>query len=142
MVCEEGVETLEAPLVIVLGTKKQVREKERGREKGYGCINFSVQTEHNPVLYFYSVSGGLRYNYTVKRAGVATHCRTKDFHLGRGVRTRIYAWERKSEFCDRPKMLQNKFKKVIIEICCLINAFARGRSVKRCSSQSCQNSWL
>lgn len=93
VVCEEGVETLEAPLVIVL-EKKKVREKKRGREKGYRCINFCAQTECNPVLYFYSVSGGLRYNYTVKRAGVATHCRTKDFHLGRGVGTRICAWER------------------------------------------------
>lgn len=94
VVCEEGVETLEAPLVIVLEKKKKVREKKRGREKGYRCINFCAQTECNPVLYFYSVSGGLRYNYTVKRAGVATHCRTKDFHLGRGVGTRICAWER------------------------------------------------
>lgn len=42
VVCEEGVETLEAPLVIVLGEKKKkVREKEGGREEGYGCINFS-----------------------------------------------------------------------------------------------------
>lgn len=70
---------------------------------------FLAQTERNPVLYFYSVSGGLRYNYTVKRAGVATHCRTKDFHLGRGVGTRIYTWERNSEFCDRTKTLQNQF---------------------------------
>lgn len=56
VVCEEGVETLKAPLAIVL---KKVREMERGREKGYGCINFSAQTEHHRVLYFCSVSGGL-----------------------------------------------------------------------------------
>lgn len=107
VVCEEGDEILEAPLVNC--SKKKVKEKERGREEGYGCINFSAQTERNPVLYFCSVSGGLRYNYTVKRTGVATHCRTKDFHLGRGVGMRIYTWERNSEFCDKPKMLQNKF---------------------------------
>lgn len=86
-----------------------MRGKERERENGFGCINFSARTERNPVLYFYSVSGGLRYNYTVKRTGVATHCRTKDFHPGRGVGMRIYAWERNSEFSNRPKMLQNKF---------------------------------
>lgn len=108
MVREEGVGTLEAPLVIVLKKKKK-REKERGREKGYGRINFSAQAEHNRVLYFYSISGGLGYNYTVKRAGVATHCRTKDFHLGKGVGSRTQALERNSEFCDRPKKLQNNF---------------------------------
>jgi len=88
-----------------------VREEERGREKGYGCINFSAQTEPNPVLYFYSVSGGLRYNYTVKRAGVAIHTAEPKTSIWAGVWVQEYTLGENSEFCDRPKMLQNKFKK-------------------------------
>lgn len=73
VVCEEGVETLEAPLVIVL---KKVREMERGREKGYGCINFSAQTAPSSSIFLFCQWRVGRYNYTVKRAGVAAGPKT------------------------------------------------------------------
>lgn len=74
VVCEEGVETLEAPLVIAL--KKSEGDEEREGEglwmHKFLCTN---RAPSSSIFLFCQWRFG-RYNYTVKRAGVAAGPKT------------------------------------------------------------------
>lgn len=108
MVCEEGVETLEAPLVIVL--KKREGEGERER-KGLWMHKFlcTNRAQSSSVFLFckwrfeielYCEKNRCSYTLQDQRLPSGQGCGYENIRLGEKVRV-----------CDRPKMLQNKFLK-------------------------------